>query len=105
MEVLGGRLDVGAVDRQEMDVGIAAHPARGRARPSSGGWSSWSSRCPGLDPDACPERLVLEAADDLDEDIALGQPPLAAAVDDRVRDGAEPDVAAHVHVPARQVGC
>ena len=47
---------------------------------------------------------VLEPSGHVDEDVASRQPSLAGAVDVRVSDVPEPDVAADVDVPGAQVG-
>ena len=58
----------------------------------------------GLDRDLRPQRLVLEAARHVHDDLSSRQPPLASAVD--VGEGRLPqtEIAAHVVVPRSQVG-
>jgi hypothetical protein len=54
-----------------------------------------------IDEDASAEWLVLEAPHNLDQDLTPRQPSLAVPVNDRVRDGAEANVATDINVPAR----
>jgi hypothetical protein len=53
--------------------------------------------------DELPDRLVLEPARHVDDDVATGEPSLAAAVDVRVRRPAESQVATDVNVPGPEV--
>ena len=57
----------------------------------------------GLDVDTLAQGVVLETGRDVDDDLAPGQPALAPAVDVRIGDLAEPDVAAQVEVECVEV--
>ena len=102
VEVFRRGLDMAAIDGQEMHVGVAAHPAAGSLIGPAAD-RQLELALPGFDPDAGTEGFVLETPDDLDQDVAFGQPTLATSIDHGIGHGAQPDVAADVHVPARDV--
>ena len=58
---------------------------------------------PRLDPHGLPERLVFEPARDIHHDVAPGQPSLAGAVDIGKAALTQPDVTAHVVMPAAKI--
>src|SRR5438093_9913390 len=58
---------------------------------------------PGLDIHARTQRRVFEASRNIDNDFTAWQPALAVAVDVCIRDLAQSDVSANVHVPAVEI--
>ena len=103
VQVLALRLGMGALRREEVDVGVSAVPALGL---HVGPALQPQRQLPlaGLYRDLGPQRLVLEAAGNVDYHLAARKPALAGAVDVGVGYLPQAGVAPYVDVPGAQVG-
>ena len=103
VEVLALRLQVRPRRREEVDVGVTAVPPLGvHVRPSLE--AELKLPLTRLDGDLRSQRLVLEPARHVYDNLSARQPPLARAVDVGECRLTETQIATHVVVPRPEVG-
>ena len=103
VQVLGLRLEVAALRREEMHVRVAGVPAA-LVHVDPALETQLKVALAGSDVDLGAERVVLVATRDVHDDLAPGEPALGRAVDVGVADLSETQVAANVDVPGIEVG-
>ena len=103
VEVFPLGLGMASLGGQEVDVGVAAVPTIPvHVNPAFEAQSQLPLPRFDLHPGA--QGLVLESPRHVHDDLAAGQPPLAAAVDVGVGDLSEAEIAADVDMPGAEIG-
>ena len=103
VQVLGLRLEVAALRREEMNVRVAGVPAA-LVHVDPALETQFEVALAGGDANLGAKRVVLVAAGDVHDRLAPGEPALRRSVDVGVANLAESQVAANVDVPGVEVG-